>query len=61
MPSYSDLPPIPVMLSIAVSTYLTVRVAVAEVAASAGFSDPLYFSRVFRKKYGISPSEYSKG
>ena len=34
---------------------------IAEVAASAGFSDPLYFSRVFRKKYGISPSEYSKG
>lgn len=33
---------------------------IAEVAASAGFSDPLYFSRAFRKKYGLSPSEYAK-
>ena len=34
---------------------------ISEVALSVGFSDPLYFSRAFKKKYGISPSEYAKG
>jgi AraC-like DNA-binding protein len=29
---------------------------VAEVARQAGFSDPLYFSRAFRKRFGIPPS-----
>jgi len=38
------------------STNLTV----ADVARSCGFSDPLYFSRCFRKKYGVSPTEYRK-
>ncbi len=32
----------------------------AEVAASCGFEDPLYFSRVFKKYYGCSPSEFVK-
>ena len=31
-----------------------------EVAQSVGFSDPLYFSRVFKQKYGISPSNINK-
>lgn len=30
---------------------------VGEVAESVGFCDPLYFSKVFRKHYGASPSE----
>jgi AraC-like DNA-binding protein len=30
---------------------------VKEVAHKAGFSDPLYFSRVFRQQFGISPRE----
>lgn len=34
--------------------------SVLEIAESAGFSDQLYFSRVFRKKTGVSPSEYRK-
>lgn len=29
-------------------------------ALSCGFTDPLYFSKVFRKAYGISPREFSK-
>lgn len=29
-------------------------------ALSCGFTDPLYFSKVFRKTYGISPREFSK-
>ncbi|WP_135555398.1 response regulator transcription factor [Paenibacillus cymbidii] len=31
-----------------------------EVASLVGFDDPLYFSRVFRKITGISPSEFAK-
>lgn len=30
---------------------------ISEVAASVGFSDPLYFSKVFKKMYGVSPSD----
>ena len=32
--------------------------AVADVAAAVGFNDPSYFTRVFRRQEGISPSEY---
>lgn len=31
---------------------------IGEVAHSAGYPDPLYFSKVFSKEYGISPSAY---
>ncbi|MBR6954914.1 MAG: AraC family transcriptional regulator [Clostridia bacterium] len=31
---------------------------VAEIARMCGFREPLYFSRVFKKKYGVSPSQY---
>lgn len=34
--------------------------SVSEVAASAGFKDPLYFSRVFRKVKGVPPTAYEK-
>ena len=34
--------------------------SVSEVAASAGFRDPLYFSRVFKKIKGISPTAYER-
>lgn len=34
--------------------------SVSEVGALVGFSDPLYFSRIFRKKTGISPLHYRK-
>ena len=32
--------------------------AVADVAAAVGFNDPSYFTRVFRRQEGVSPSEY---
>lgn len=32
---------------------------VSEVAHLCGFSDPLYFSRLFKRKYGVSPRRYS--
>lgn len=35
------------------------RLSVGEVAYSTGFSDQLYFSRVFKKYMGIPPSRYS--
>jgi AraC-like DNA-binding protein len=31
---------------------------VKEVSANVGFEDPLYFSRIFRGAYGMSPAEY---
>ena len=34
--------------------------SVAEVAESCGFSDALYFSRVFKKYHGCSPSDFVK-
>ena len=34
--------------------------SVSEVALSVGFSDPFYFSRLFREAYGLSPGAYKK-
>ncbi len=36
------------------------KYSITEVAESCGFSDALYFSRVFKKYYGCSPSEFVK-
>jgi len=30
---------------------------ISEIALSVGYTDPLYFSRAFKNKYGVSPSE----
>lgn len=35
--------------------------SIAEIAGMCGFRDPLYFSRVFRKKYGAPASSYRNG
>ena len=32
-----------------------------EIACEAGFSDPLYFSRVFRAETGLSPTDFARG
>jgi AraC-like DNA-binding protein len=32
--------------------------SISQVAESCGYAEPLYFSRVFKKYYGVSPSEY---
>lgn len=34
---------------------------VNEIGEMVGFSDPLYFSRVFREEYGIAPSHFAQG
>lgn len=39
----------------------TTRMPVAAVACNVGFEDQLYFSRVFRKCTGVSPSEFRAG
>jgi AraC family transcriptional regulator of arabinose operon len=31
-----------------------------QIAALCGYSDPLYFSRIFKKKVGVPPKEYRK-
>lgn len=34
--------------------------SITEAARMCGYQDPLYFSRMFKKKYGVSPREYGK-
>lgn len=34
---------------------------VREIAQAAGFRDPFYFSRVFKRRIGISPSGFREG
>ena len=31
---------------------------IAEISQQCGFREPLYFSRMFKKKYGVAPSYY---
>ncbi|MBN2812743.1 MAG: helix-turn-helix domain-containing protein, partial [Bacteroidales bacterium] len=34
---------------------------ISEVAYQVGFNDPKYFSRIFRRVYGVTPTEYAEG
>lgn len=36
------------------------KYTVSQIAEACGFAEPLYFSRVFKKYYGVSPSAYGK-
>ena len=49
---------IQVKLKLAEELLTTGKHQVKEVAFLTGFNDPLYFSRVFKKKFGCPPSEY---
>ena len=42
--------------------YLTFypEMSISSIASRLGFSDPLYFSKLFKKEYGLSPSQYRK-
>ena len=43
------------------TTMLTdTNLKIADIAESLGFEDSLYFSRIFKKLYGVSPMEYRK-
>ncbi len=35
--------------------------SISEVAYQVGFNDPKYFSRIFRRIFGVTPTEYSEG
>jgi AraC-like DNA-binding protein len=37
------------------------KMKITEIAYSVGFSDLNYFSRCFRKEFGVAPSEYING
>ena len=47
-------------LETAYSLLRTGRHAVKEVAVSLGFSDPYYFSRVFKTRFGVPPAEIKR-
>ena len=34
--------------------------SVSQIAEACGYAEPLYFSRVFKKYYGVAPSEFAK-
>ena len=34
------------------------KYSISQIAEMCGFAEPLYFSRVFKKKFGVPPSEY---
>ena len=44
----------------AVSLLETTDYNVTEISAIIGYDNPLYFSRLFKKHKGVSPSEYRK-
>ena len=44
----------------AASLLETTDYSMAEISAIVGYEDPLYFSRLFRKLKGMSPSDYRK-
>ena len=44
--------------NLAISAEQTNGVSISEISRICGFREPLYFSRMFRKKYGLSPSQY---
>lgn len=42
------------------SLLLSTRLSISEIGSMCGFSDSLYFSRVFKKRVGVSPLEYRR-
>lgn len=36
------------------------RYSISQIAEMCGFAEPLYFSRVFKKRYGVAPSMYGR-
>lgn len=45
-------------LEISLSLLAEGRLSIKEIAYSTGFNDPKYFSRRFKKEFGITPKEY---
>lgn len=61
---YTGLPPMQYILSLRMTNARLLLEEsgcnVSEVAAIVGFENPLYFSRLFKKTFGISPAQYRK-
>jgi two-component system, response regulator YesN len=49
-----------IRLQAAKELLLNADLNVSEVAYQTGYNDPLYFSRVFKQKLGISPLKFAK-
>lgn len=47
-----------IRLKVSCEMLATTRCAISDVAFSCGFSDPLYYSKIFKKKYNITPTKY---
>lgn len=49
-----------IRLKLSLEMLSSTSLSVSGIAYSLGFSDPLYFSRIFKKMYGVSPNKYRK-
>ena len=49
-----------VRLNVAKDLLITSNYNLSEIAREAGYTDLSYFSKLFKKEYGISPSKYRK-
>ena len=49
-----------VRMELAKNSLVLTDASIADIALSVGFSEPNYFSRVFTKIIGVSPTEYRK-
>ncbi|MBQ4117176.1 MAG: AraC family transcriptional regulator, partial [Clostridia bacterium] len=34
------------------------KLSISDISVAVGYKDPLYFSRIFKKQTGVSPTEY---
>lgn len=61
---YTGMPPMQYILSIRIANAQNLLEAtsytVSEIASIIGYDNPLYFSRLFKKQLGMSPTEYRK-
>lgn len=61
---YTKMTPLQYIVSIRIanaqSLLETTQYNMTEIAAIVGYDNPLYFSRIFKKQTGVSPSEYRK-
>jgi len=61
---YTKMTPLQYILSIRIanaqSLLETTLYSMTEIASIVGYDNPLYFSRIFKKQTGLSPSEYRK-
>ena len=59
---YIGVPPITYLnryrLSLAAEKLVNTEMSVGEISGSVGVKDPLYFSKLFKKTYGVTPGKY---